>query len=172
MTPSTFIARILGPVLIVIGLGLLLQTESFRAMGVEFLKSGALIYFSGLITIAVGLAILNVHNLWVRDWRVIITIFGWLSLIGGIFRILATTWVQQSGLSMMTHPRGLIVVAVAELLLGGYLSIMGYQDIWNEVVRGKPQRAPATHRVPATQRAAKASRAPARTPKRTRQKSR
>lgn len=165
MTPSTFIARILGPVLVVIGLGLLLQTESFRAMANEFLKSGALIYFSGLITIAVGLAILNVHNLWVRDWRAIITIFGWLALIGGIFRILATSWVQQAGLSAMTHPRGLVVAAVAELVLGGYLTVMGYQDVWNHAGHGKPRRAASAHK------AAKVSASPSRGAKRTRQKS-
>ena len=89
MTPSAYIARILGPVLVIIGLGLLLEGETFRAMAGEFLRSAALIYFSGLITLAVGLAILNVHHLWTRDWRSIITVFGWLALIGGIFRILA-----------------------------------------------------------------------------------
>ncbi len=169
MTPSKFIARILGPMLVVIGLGLLLQTESVRALANEFLRSGALTYFSGLITIAVGLVIVNVHNLWVRDWRVIITIFGWLTLIGGILRILATSWVQEMGLSMMTHPRGLIVAAVIELVLGGYLCIMGYQDMWEAVGIGKPHRA-APHRAATAPRTAKASRS--RTSKRPRRKSR
>ena len=95
MTPSAYIARILGPVLVIIGLGLLLEGETFRAMAGEFLRSAALIYFSGLITLAVGLAILNVHHLWTRDWRSIITVFGWLALIGGIFRILAPNLVQR-----------------------------------------------------------------------------
>ena len=78
MTPSAYIARILGPVLVIIGLGLLLEGETFRAMAGEFLRSAALVYFSGLVTLAVGLAILNVHHLWTRDWRSVITVFGWL----------------------------------------------------------------------------------------------
>jgi hypothetical protein len=141
MTPSTFIARILGPLLIVMGLGLLLQTQAFRAMAQESLQSPAVIYFSGLITLAVGLAVLNVHNLWSRDWRVIITIFGWLAVIGGIFRLLATAFVQQVGLEVVTRPRGLVVGAVIQLVLGGYLAIMGYQDIWNGGKAAKPHRA-------------------------------
>ena len=32
MTPSIFIARILGPVLLIIGVGLLLEGDTFRAM--------------------------------------------------------------------------------------------------------------------------------------------
>ena len=118
MTPSAYIARILGPVLVIIGLGLLLEGETFRAMAGEFLRSAALIYFSGLITLAVGLAILNVHHLWTRDWRSIITVFGWLALIGGIFRILAPNFVQEIGESFIAHRRWPIMGAIVTLALG------------------------------------------------------
>jgi uncharacterized protein YjeT (DUF2065 family) len=84
-------------VLVIIGLGLLLEGETFRAMAGEFLRSAALVYFSGVATLAVGLAILNVHHLWTRDWRSVVTVFGWLFVIGGIFRILAPTLVQRAG---------------------------------------------------------------------------
>ena len=130
MTPSAYIARILGPVLVIIGLGLLLEGETFRAMAGEFLRSAALIYFSGLITLAVGLAILNVHHLWTPDWRSIITVFGWLALIGGIVRILAPNSVQRIGESFIAHQRWPIMGAIVTLALGGFLSVMGYQDIW------------------------------------------
>jgi hypothetical protein len=158
MTPSTFIARILGPLMVVMGLGLLLQTQAFRAMAQESLQSPAVIYFSGLITLAVGLAILNVHNLWTRDWRVIITIFGWLAVIGGIFRLLATGFVQQVGLEVVIRPRGLIVGAVIQLVLGGYLAIMGYQDIWNGGARAKPHRAAPAKTAKASTSAARTKR--------------
>ena len=100
MTASAYIARILGPVLVIIGLGLLLEGETFRAMAGEFLRSAALVYFSGVATLAIGLAILNVHHLWTRDWRSVITVFGWLAVIGGIFRILAPNLVQRIGESV------------------------------------------------------------------------
>ena len=64
-----------------------------------------LIYFTGILTLAAGLAILNVHHLWTRDWRVLITIFGWLFLIGGIFRILAMSMAQRVGESFIAHQR-------------------------------------------------------------------
>jgi hypothetical protein len=160
MTPSTFIARILGPVLVIIGLGLLLEGETFRAMAGEFLRSAALIYFSGLITLAVGLAILNVHHLWTRDWRSIITVFGWLALLGGIFRILAPNFVQEIGDSFIAHRRWPIMGAIVTLALGGFLSVMGYQDIWVTKRR-------AHHRTSA----AKSSSAASRSAKRPRRKS-
>jgi uncharacterized protein YjeT (DUF2065 family) len=96
MTPAAYIARILGPVLVIVGLGLLLEGETFRAMAGEFLRSAALVYFSGVATLALGLAILNVHHHWTRDWRSVITMFGWLAVIGGILRILAPNLYARS----------------------------------------------------------------------------
>jgi hypothetical protein len=163
MTPSTFIARILGPLLVVIGLCLLFEGEAFRVMAGEFVRNAGMIYFSGIVTIAVGLAILNVHHLWVADWRVIITIFGWMALIGGIFRVLATNSVQSVGEKVITHPRWLVVGAVGTLVLGGFLTMMGYRDAWTD-----SGRRPA-HRSAASRNAATKS-APARNAKRPRRK--
>ena len=124
-----YIARILGPVLVIIGLGLLLEGETFRAMAGEFLRSAALIYFSGVATLAVGLAILNVHHLWTRDWRSIITVFGWLAssaASSGSWRPIRCRGSQ----SFIAHQRWPIMGAIVTLALGGFLSVMGYQDIW------------------------------------------
>jgi hypothetical protein len=160
MTSSAYIARILGPICVIIGLGLLLEGETFRAMAGEFLRSAALVYFSGVAALAVGLAILNVHHLWTRDWRSVITMFGWLAVIGGIFRILAPTLVQEIGEGFIAHRRWPIIGAVVTLALGAFLAVMGYQDIW----QGK-------RRVHHRTSAAKSSGAGARGAKRPRRKS-
>ncbi|MGB6388895.1 MAG: hypothetical protein WBF23_05350, partial [Methyloceanibacter sp.] len=130
MTASTFNARILGPVFVIMGLGLLLEGESFRVIATEFLRSPALIYLSGIMALVAGLAILNVHHFWVRDWPVLITIFGWLALIGGIFRLLAPSLVQRMGEAVIADPHWPVVGGAATLVLGGFLTAMGYQDVW------------------------------------------
>jgi hypothetical protein len=160
MTASTFIARILGPVLVVIGLGLLLGGEAARVMATEFLRSPALIYLSGVITLAAGLAILNVHHVWTRDWRMLVTIFGWLLLVGGIFRLLATSWVQRAGESMIAHRTWPIASAIVVLALGAFLTVMGYQDEWADAKKRPAHRSAA----------AKSASPPARTAKRPRRK--
>lgn len=155
MTASAFIARILGPMLVIMGIGLLLEGETFRVMAGEFLRSSALIYLSGIIALVAGLAILNVHHVWVRDWRVIITIFGWLALIGGIFRILATSWVQRMGEAAIAHPRWSVVGAVITIVLGAFLTVMGYQDVWNETARPPRRRASPAKNAGSPTRSAK-----------------
>ena len=152
MTASAYIARILGPILVIVGLGLLLEGETFRAMAGEFIRSAALVYFSGVATLALGLAILNVHHLWTCDWRSVITLFGWLCVIGGIFRILAPTLVQRIGESFIAHQRWPLAGAIVTLALGAFLTVMGYQDVW-----GGGERRPS-HRVSAARSARPASR--------------
>jgi cadmium resistance protein CadD (predicted permease) len=121
MTPSIFIARILGPVLLIIGIGLLLEGDAFRAMAGEFVRDQGLIYITGILTLAAGLAILNVHHLWTRDWRVLITIFGWLFLVGGIMRILAMSMAQRVGESVIAHQRWPLAGAIVTLALGAFV---------------------------------------------------
>ena len=87
MQPAVFIARLSGPLFLAAGVGILLNQTVYSAMITEAVHSPTLIYFSGLSALLPGLAILNVHRTWTADWRVIITIFGWLLVIGGVVRI-------------------------------------------------------------------------------------
>src|SRR6266480_4997417 len=57
MSTSIFIARLIGPVMLVIGLAVLTNQRAFREMADEFLASRALLFLSGLIIMPVGLAI-------------------------------------------------------------------------------------------------------------------
>jgi len=128
MQTSRFLARLIGPFLVAIGAGLLLNTDVFAAMAAEFLKSPALIFISGLLTLTAGLAIVNTHNVWTTDWRVIITIFGWLGVIGGALRIMFPQLVAQIG-TLMLAQRGAVVGAwIVVILLGLWLSYLGYLD--------------------------------------------
>jgi hypothetical protein len=33
---------------------------------------------------AAGLAIARAHNLWTRDWRVLVALVGWLGMLAGV----------------------------------------------------------------------------------------
>ena len=92
MERSVLIAKLIGPVFLAAGLGLLLNQNTYWDMTEEVIRRTTstdhlLYYFSGVLSMLAGLAVVNAHPLWVRDWRVIITIIGWLMLIGGIVRI-------------------------------------------------------------------------------------
>jgi hypothetical protein len=135
MQTSRFLARLVGPFLVAIGLGLLVNADIYQQMAGQFLQSLALIYVSGLLALVAGLAIVNTHNVWAADWRVIITILGWLGIIGGTLRIVFPQFVEQVGTTMLAH-RGYIISAwIVLLVLGLWLMYVGYME--------KPARASA-----------------------------
>ena len=131
MQTSRFLAKLIGPLLAVIGLALIFNSDAFRAMAEEFLKSYALIYIAGLLALTAGLAIVNTHNLWTPDWRVVITILGWLFVIGGIFRIGFPRGVQSLGASILTSaPNNWIMIEGGIFFaLGAWLTYEGYRQI-------------------------------------------
>jgi hypothetical protein len=73
MDKSLIIARLVGPVLSAIGIGMLVNQPSYREMAAQFVGGLPFIYFSGILGLVAGLYILNVHNIWTPDWRSAIT---------------------------------------------------------------------------------------------------
>jgi hypothetical protein len=126
--PARFVARLIGPFLVVIGLGIELNIPFYTAMIGEAVHSPTLVYFAGLFSLVAGLAILNVHRAWTSDWRVIITIFGWLCLIGGIVRIVLPQFAVSLATKIYSGAIVLVIVAVVALLLGAFLSFHGYRQ--------------------------------------------
>jgi hypothetical protein len=126
MQTSIFLAQLIGPLLLVMGVGMVSDRENFRSMAEEFLASRALIYIAGLLAFVPGLAIVLVHNVWAFDWRLIITLLGWLSLLGGIFRLLLPRQVTAVGSAVLARRNYLTIGGVVTLALGALLSLFGY----------------------------------------------
>jgi len=80
-----FLARFWGSLFMILG------TLSFGAklLGrtIEMTEERAITVSTGYITFLLGLVTVVLHNVWVMDWRVVITILGWSTLIKGILKI-------------------------------------------------------------------------------------
>lgn len=83
MENSILLAKFIGPYITLVGIALLFNLKTCRRIMEDFFKNSALVYVTGLITFVAGMAIVLFHNIWVLDWRVIITLFGWNTLIKG-----------------------------------------------------------------------------------------
>jgi hypothetical protein len=126
MSTSIFLARLIGPTLLAIGIGMIVNREGYREMAREFLASRALIYLAGLLALVPGLAIVLTHNVWVADWRVLITLFGWLAVIGGVFRLLFPQEVTRIGSRMIAAQNYMTIGGAVVLVLGAVLSFYGF----------------------------------------------
>jgi hypothetical protein len=128
MQRSIFLAKLIGPLLATIGIALIFNAETFRVMATEFLKSYSLIYMAGLLALTAGLAIVNTHNEWTGDWRIVITLLGWLCVIGGVVRIVFPRAVEALGASMIATTSDVWIIGegIVFLALGAWLSFKGY----------------------------------------------
>ena len=126
MANSVFLARLIGPLLLAVGIGIFVNGQVYRMLADEFLRSRALIYLSGLLTLTAGLALVLTHNVWRADWPVIITILGWLCVIGGAVRIIAPQGTERIGRPMLKYKHGLTIAAAAYVAVGAILCFFGY----------------------------------------------
>jgi hypothetical protein len=155
MDRSEYIARLIGPVMLIIGIGMiggmLTEGDAYSSLLKEFIGSRALIFITGVLALVAGLAIVNAHNLWVRDWRVVVTILGWLFIVRGVSNLVFPGTVQTLGDRMIASHGGILAGAAATIALGSILSIMGYEYLWNKT----PTRHSAERASPATKRGAR-----------------
>jgi len=126
METSLFIAKLIGPMLLVIGAALLINRDHMREMATDSLEHRGLIFLAGVLPQFGGLAIVLTHNVWEAGWPVVITILGWLLVVGGAFRILFPDSVKSIGQSMLDKPGLLTATGVVEGLIGAWLCYVSY----------------------------------------------
>jgi hypothetical protein len=126
VSTSIFLARLIGPFFLIVALGLLINQAQFRILADEFMRSPALVFLTGLMILPVGLALVLTHNVWTADWRVLITILGWLAIIKGAIRLLAPQQTLDVGRTFLAKPNVIIISAAVWLVVGAVLTFFGY----------------------------------------------
>jgi hypothetical protein len=92
MASSKRIAGLLGPTIVVMVASEfpLVQPHLYDA------QIPPVVYLSGVLLFVAGLAIVREHNVWRRDWTVLVTLSGWFFLLLGLFRMFAAGLYQRS----------------------------------------------------------------------------
>lgn len=122
MELSILVAKILALVYISAGVGALRGTITFGKIVQDFEKSPALTYMTGFIALVMGALLVNYHNIWVKDWTVLITIVAWAALIKGVFLIAFPGYISAfKGWYKNTKAWGVFMLALGVLF--GYLAL-------------------------------------------------
>ena len=126
MQTSIFIARLLGPVLLVAGIAMLVNRRGLDAIVQELLRSPLLLLLLGIIDFTVGLAIVLTHNVWVADWRVVITVLGWALIVRGAVRMLIPEQAKALAAKLLKNSTVICAGLAVTIALGVALSWSGY----------------------------------------------
>ena len=92
----------------------------------RFLADSPLVLISGVLAMTAGLSIVNTHNVWVLNWRLIVTLFGWALVLGGASRIIAPRVVDHVGGAMINRSTMTRIVGTFWAFLGAFLTFKGY----------------------------------------------
>lgn len=128
MAMSKTIAGLIGPTLVALAAALFINIDSIPALVEPVSHDPALVLVSGVLSFVAGLAIVRVHNHWGGGWAIVVTILGWLLLVGGLIRMLFP--VSLSGMAAnLAKNTGLIAVeAIVLLAIGAFLSYKAYKS--------------------------------------------
>jgi uncharacterized protein YjeT (DUF2065 family) len=128
MQTSIFLARLIGPVMALMGISVIVNELAFRKLAQELLRSPALIFLSGIILMPAGLAVVLNHNVWVLDWRIIVTLLGWIAVISGAFRVFAPDRATKIGKKFLNRKDYIIAAAGFWLVVGAVLCYFGFRS--------------------------------------------
>ena len=121
MANSKRIAGLMGPTLVA------MLTSEFPLVQPHLYDSQIppVVYLSGVLMFVTGLAVIRVHNHWVRSWIVLVTLTGWFLLFLGLVRMFAASQYHQAA----TGTSSTVFMALEGVLLvvGLILTYKGYR---------------------------------------------
>ncbi len=96
-----FLARFWGSLFMILG-GLSVVAK-FLGRVIEYTEDKSITISTGYITFLLGLVTVTLHNVWVPDWTVAITILGWATLLKGIEKIAVPGRVNKKAQMFKKH---------------------------------------------------------------------
>ena len=126
MNSSIYIAKLLGPVLLVVATGIIFNRKFYKKVLEDYCKNAALVFFTSIAPLVVGTIIVLHHNIWVANWTVIITIFGWGGIIKGIWLLVFPNTITRFMEAYSKNDTLLFAHCAIALALGLTLTLFGY----------------------------------------------
>ena len=118
---TLYLATVIGWYLVIMGVYVLFRYDHLRPIMTEFLNHRALLLVLAIITLILGLLMVASHNIWVLGWPLIVTLFSWLVLISGLFRLFFPDSALHMGEYFLRHPIRMKITSVIFLIIGLFL---------------------------------------------------
>ena len=126
MEISIFLAKIFGLYMIIIGLAFILKHRIFVRMISDAIKNLHAVYFLIIGELLLGLLLVLHHNIWEADWRIIITIISWITLIEAFFYLILPHSVLMRVMHSLNTNAMYVFGGVLSIILGLYLAYIGF----------------------------------------------
>ncbi len=112
-----FLAAILGPMLVVLGLSVLCYRKAWAKIVADFKKNHYTMIPLAIVSLLLGLFVVNVYNVWEWDVFLIITLLGWIMILKSAFYFLApSNWIKAW--MNLANPKYLWLGGLIDTVLG------------------------------------------------------
>ena len=125
MELSIFLAKVLGLYLVIVSIAVWLRRKNLGELAVSLAQDKVNIYFSGVIFLLLGLALVVSHNVWDTVWQSIISILGWITLVKAGIRIFFPDRIGNIA-QKAVGSKWYWLVIVSFLLIGSWLVYVGF----------------------------------------------
>ncbi len=130
MDISFFLARVMGITLSILYLGIMINFKQLQKSVRTLEEQPVILFISGFISLVLGVLVIEVHNVWIANWRVIITIFGWIMLVVGAIRVLIPQVAIKLGHSLLErNEKAAYLLIFIMFAFGIYLTVMGFSGL-------------------------------------------
>jgi len=123
MNLSNYLAELWGITIVAVSLALLIKPKRLKRLFAEA-ENEATMFFGGIVNLVIGIAMVLAHNVWVLNWRVVITILGWLTLLKGLDVMFLPGQMRKRWLKMENRQWTLILVFL--LFIGLVITYLGF----------------------------------------------
>lgn len=127
---TIFLAKLFGLYCVILSLAIFFRADATVATLKAIVQDPPLLFVTGILGLTAGLAIVLLHNVWSGGaLPILITLFGWASLIKGILILLLSPETQSRLFFAQIHfEQYPYVVATVLLLLGTFLTFAGFRS--------------------------------------------
>lgn len=126
MGSTLFLAQFIGTFSIILSLVIILRRKLIVHVVSEFLQNRTLAFVVGIAEVAASLLLVLNHSTLNGTLETVITVFGWLFLLEGLFYLFATKKVLRSLIDALDNVSAYYFFAALYLVLGVYLVYVGF----------------------------------------------
>jgi biotin transporter BioY len=126
MNLSVFLAKSIGFYYVFISFAFVINKIRLKPIMRDIINNPSLILLSGFIALILGILMVVSHSVWVKDWRVIITIASWLVLMKGMTIMLFPESLVSMSLKWMQNNVAYYAAFLFVFLLGVILLCFGF----------------------------------------------
>lgn len=123
---TRFCARVVGPLMVIVGAVVIARAGDLVLLIPAILQDGPLTFITGVFTLICGVVLLAAHHHWTSPPAIAISLLAVLTIVRGVTLLFAPSVVAGLVHQFLNLGPGAIVAGIVALLVGAWLSFVGW----------------------------------------------